>query len=138
MPAYNFKPQFADAILAGLKLQTIRKPRKRPTVPGDVLTLYTGQRTKACRLLARVRVVEVAPVKFDREWTTFADDKPIWFSTVTVGDKRLDAFELAALAQRDGFRDTMDFLAFFTEHYNWGREGGPDVLEVELIRWELL
>lgn len=51
MPAYNFQPRFAPFVGSGEKPCTIRLPRKRPTVPGDRLYLYTGQRTKACRLL---------------------------------------------------------------------------------------
>lgn len=69
MPAYNFHPRFAEPILAGVKGGTIRAPR-RPgnrgihTVArqeatgghayvGEDLSLYTGMRTRQCRLIAR-------------------------------------------------------------------------------------
>jgi len=51
MPAYNFKERFAADVESGKKRQTIRRKRKRPTKPGDVLYLYVGMRTKRCRKL---------------------------------------------------------------------------------------
>ena len=50
MPAYSFKKQFAAAVKDGSKTQTIRKKRKkRPTVVGDKIILYTGTGEGTCR-----------------------------------------------------------------------------------------
>lgn len=48
MPAYNFQPEFIIAVDSGIKRTTIRLPRKRPTVAGDRLYFFTGQRTPGC------------------------------------------------------------------------------------------
>ena len=50
MVAINFSAQFADAVASGQKTQTIRRSAR--AAAGQVLQLYTGQRTKACRKLA--------------------------------------------------------------------------------------
>lgn len=66
MPALNFKAEFADLVEHGNKRQTVRAHRKdgRPHCKvGDLLKLYTGMRTKSCRLLAEAEVIRVAPVK---------------------------------------------------------------------------
>ena len=44
MVAFNFSPEFADAVASGAKRQTIRKTARAKK--GDMLQLYTGQRTK--------------------------------------------------------------------------------------------
>lgn len=54
MPAYNFKPDFADAVETGEKRLTLRRPRAQPArhaVVGEVVTLWTGLRTTAARRL---------------------------------------------------------------------------------------
>lgn len=51
MVAYSFDRRFAPAIVAGLKRQTIRALRKRHARPGERLQLYTGMRSRDCRLL---------------------------------------------------------------------------------------
>ncbi len=67
MGAYNFRAQFAEDVESGRKTQTIRAERKdgrRPKV-GDTLKLYTGMRTKACRLLAVGRCTAVVPITIE-------------------------------------------------------------------------
>ena len=67
MPAINFRSEFAAAVEAGRKRQTIRPLRKdnrKPCKPGDPLYLYTGLRTKNARklgegLCTRVRRIVV-------------------------------------------------------------------------------
>ncbi len=51
MPAINFQTWTAKLIELAAKAQTIRKRRKHPIRVGDTLKLYTGQRTKECRLI---------------------------------------------------------------------------------------
>ncbi len=59
MPAINFKAQFASDVELGIKRQSIRPRGKRVYKVGDKLTLYTGQRTKACRKLGTAIISEV-------------------------------------------------------------------------------
>lgn len=62
MVAYSFKRRFAEPILAGAKRQTIRADRRRHARPGEELQLYTGMRTKSCRLIARRTCVDIQRV----------------------------------------------------------------------------
>jgi hypothetical protein len=66
MPAFNFKKEFAEAVEFGYKQQTIRALRKdgRPHCKvGDTIKLYTGMRTKSCRLLDEVKVTRIDDVE---------------------------------------------------------------------------
>lgn len=105
MVAINFDPRFEAAIREGWKTQTIRSPRTRPILPGDILTLLTGQRTPDCRRICHdVRCTEVMSVEI-----TFGDDFGIDRIVVDgVPVKNLDDF-----AVRDGFTDSDDMAEFF-------------------------
>lgn len=68
MPALNFKTQFAGDVEMGHKRQSVRAHRKdgRPHCKvGDTLKLYTGMRTKACRLLGEAKVIAVETIKIN-------------------------------------------------------------------------
>jgi hypothetical protein len=117
MPAYNFLSQFAESVEDGRKRQTMRPKRKRPTVPGDTLYLYTGMRTKQCRKLREVDCLDVQPVEIE---PTF----------IKLGKDILGTGGMWALARADGFETLRDFYDFFEERY-----GIPHKVELELIRW---
>lgn len=121
MPAYNFRREFSAAVERGEKAQTIRKPRKRPTVVGDRLYLYTGQRSKACRKLGEGLVLWVEPLEIG----------PGWVRGGWLGGRMLSSEEILALAKADGFKGPISFFKFFRQMY-----GLP--CDVELIRWVLV
>lgn len=62
MVAYSFRARFVVPIEAGTKRQTIRAPRKRHAKPGEEMQLYTGMRTRACRLIRLATCLSVWPV----------------------------------------------------------------------------
>ena len=124
MPAYNFKAQFAPLVESGDKRQTLRKPRKRLTRVGDVLKLYTGQRTKNCRLLREAICTRSRHVLIDRHITTQAWPTPY----ITIGGRVLTYYDALDLAQKDGFYQLEDMMKFFDDTY-----GLP--VELELIEW---
>lgn len=107
MAALNFQPQFADDVEDGIKRQTVRAHRKdgRPHCKrGDVLKLYTGMRTKSCRLLRVAKVIRVSPVRIE-DVEMFLDGRrlpsAIWSrDQIEITD---DEF-----AQADGFASFMD------------------------------
>jgi hypothetical protein len=115
MPAYNFKKQFASLVERGEKRQTLRLPRKRPTKAGERLKLYTGMRTKQCRLLLEVVCRSVTPVTIDNH-------------SIFMDGKRLDVVDSVRFAKADGFERIEDFIEFFHNQY-----GFPVYLE--LIKW---
>jgi len=123
MTAYNFKPQFRAPILAGTKRQTIRAERKRHALPGEQVQLYTGMRTRQCRIIGRAVCTSSRPVTIG-----VADG---W---VDDGCGRMtDPYFLDAFAERDGFPAWSAMLAF------WRKEH-PDIAVFSgvLIRWREL
>lgn len=105
MPAYNFKEKFADPVEKGDKNQTIRPRRKRPTVEGDTLYLYTGMRTKKCRLLRQVTCKSVQPIAIHSSLLVMVDTEMV--SIAAISD----------MAKADGFPSTSEFVSFFEQHY---------------------
>lgn len=137
MPAYNFQRQFVPLILSGEKPHTIRRKRKRATVEGDQLSLYTGMRTKSCVLIASVPCTKIEPIRFylDRsEMCIWSPEQPgdLYYSEVEeIGSFRLmTADEVNALAHADGFEDVYDFFDFFKRYKS-------DYLDdFEIIHWD--
>lgn len=137
MPAYSFQKQFVEKILSGEKPHTIRRRRKRATVPGDQLSLYTGMRTKSCVLVASVPCTKVEPIRFylDRsEMWIWSPEQPgdLHYSEVEeIGSFRLmTAEEVNAIARADGFEDVYDFFDFFKQYKS-------DYLDdFEIIHWD--
>jgi uncharacterized protein YqfB (UPF0267 family) len=123
MVAYSFKRQFEAPILAGTKQQTIRADRKRHARPGEELQLYTGQRTKACRLIGRATCESTTPITLD-----FHLDRVCFDGTVLRSLPNLDEF-----AKFDGFDEWRSLKDF------WRREHETVcVWSGVLIRWGAL
>ena len=126
MPALNFMKAFADKIESGEKRCTIRKRGKRaaPAVESQ-LKLYTGMRSKACRLLRTVTVDSVLPIKIiPAEFEVFIKFGNTFFPV------QQDA--LTVLAADDGFKTLTDFFKFFAAQVD---ENG--VFEGYIINWAL-
>jgi len=115
MPAFNFRSQFASAVLNHKKRQTIRKPRKRQTVLGDKLYLYSGMRTKTVLKLREAECIAVLPII-------------IGDSSVRLDGIDLKASEIDNLAKLDGFKTTQAFYEFFRVNHGLPFEG-------EVIKW---
>lgn len=105
MPAYNFQVHFRTPITNGQKTHTIRAPRKRRTKPGEILSLYTGMRTKSCDLIFRAPCVKVEEIEID----VIVGIGP----RIRIDGLTLDESEREALARRDGFASLADMLAFW-------------------------
>lgn len=128
MVALNFIKQFADDVESGKKTQTIRKHGKRaaPAV-GTIIKLYTGMRTKQCRLLGKGLVTACTPIKIRpacNEVLLFDKDAGYWM--LFDSDSALKGFSL-----KDGFDSVEDFFDYF--------KGDVEVDEAfygNLITWE--
>lgn len=117
MVAYNFKERFAWLVEDGIKRQTVRAVRSRPTRAGDALQLYTGMRKPGARLLRVEKCVSVKQVEIS--------DGQICVN----GDSLLPEAELM-FAWRDGFQFIEDFMGFFEQEYG-------DAFSGEVIRWSV-
>ena len=117
MPALNFKKQFAEAVEHGNKRQTVRAPRKdgRPHAKvGDTLKLYTGMRTKQCRLLATATVTHIDRIRIE-PMCMFLNGS---FMPVFDACQTDDGFAVA-----DGFKNFMDMSLWFATVHGLPFEG---------------
>lgn len=129
MVAYNFQRRFEPGIRAGLKRRTIRAPRAgraRHARPGDELQLFTGLRTRDCRLIGRATCTGVSTVLILPTSTgvlVYVDEQP--------------TPDLEAFARADGFASATDFQVFWRETHGLCRDSRP--FEGTIIMWgELL
>ena len=122
MAAYNFQKQFVPLIESGAKRSTIRQRRKNGYLPrpGDVLRLYSGMRTKSCKLIREAAVIAVTPITINAA-NGCAD-------VVLNGVRLLDS-DVSALARSDGFKGIIDFAVFFEQMYGGSVSG-------YLIQWQ--
>lgn len=123
MVAYSFAPRFRAPILAGTKLQTIRADRKRHARSGEVLQLYTGMRTRHCRLIGTATCASVTVVTLNlAEGIVVMPRRRI--------TPRSTGFALERFAQSDGFATWAEMVAFWAVvHPN------VDVFSGVLIWW---
>lgn len=122
MPALNFKKQFAQDVEFGVKRQSVRAPRKdgRPHCKvGDTLKLYTGMRTKECRLLGEATVQQIAKVRIEGT-EMFLDGKRL-YSTLHSRDQFGQTDN--EFAEADGFGSFMDMADWFQEVHGLPFEG---------------
>jgi hypothetical protein len=102
MVAYSFQSRFVAPIAEGRKRQTIRAERKRHAQVGEVMQLYFGMRTRACRLIGRAMCSQVTPIRLN-----LAAD------LIDAGGMLHAWDELDAFAVNDGFTDWADLKAFW-------------------------
>ena len=143
MVAYSFQRRFAGPILDGSKGGTIRAPRKwrygaGPSAeigghayPGQELQLYTGMRTKQCRLITRKTCLVVDRVR-------------LHFGCREIALASLERYlrataELDAFARFDGFADFEDMTTFWRDNRASRRPGEDGVIfDGWHIRWMAL
>jgi hypothetical protein len=122
MVAYSFKKQFAEPILDGRKGGTIRADRRRHAHPGEELQLYTGMRTKQCRLITRKTCVAVEPITLN--FVGFGVGYIICGARCLRRPPELDAF-----AAFDGFQNFAEMAEF------WAETHAADEFHGWHIRW---
>lgn len=129
MVSYSFRPRFVDPILSGRKRQTVRAHRRRHARAGEELQLYTGMRTRSCRLIGRSICVVAAEVtlRFRR-----SDEGASFRGAIDVVMVPPDLF-----AQQDGFANWAELKAFWEiEHpadFQAGRFEGVMICWGDLI-----
>ena len=106
MPALSFQKQFAPKVEAGEKTQTVRAKRKHPIKDGDNLMLYTGMRTKYCRMLGYGVCKDVSEIQI--VWNENHSGR-----NIIINDKVLNPEEMERFAMADGFGCFEEFFSFF-------------------------
>lgn len=128
MPAYNFKSRFADKVRSGKKRQTIRKKRKRRTLVGETVYLYTGMRTKKCERLAVGTVTKVTDILIDVSGTDVFI--VLYDGKADITGHILSVDEMNDLARKDGFDTIQELAKFFRDTH------GP-VFNGVVIEWDV-
>lgn len=127
MVAYSFKPSFVPLILAGIKQQTIRLPRKRHARPGENVQLFHGPRMKPIRIGEAICLSQ-SQVRLDFAGNCVSIDDAI--------DIR-DEAQLNAFATRDWFGDSRSGVPPWEFMGRWWAMTHPDqpVFAGVLIDW---
>lgn len=116
MTAYSFQPRFVDPILSGRKRQTIRAVgKRRHAKPGGPVELYTGMRTKACRLVGRATCTEVLAIELHpgtKPYVLLQDAASRGSIAPISGRDALDKF-----ARSDGFEDWEAMSLFWLKNH---------------------
>ena len=132
MVAYSFKKRFAAPIRAGTKAQTIRAQRKRHARPGEEAQLYTGMRTKHCKLIGRSICESVMSVRltFHRAYGPMS----FFIDGVLLGCDAMEAFAQADGFGADGGIAVLDMAAFWFDAHG----GAGDEIDFAgvVIRWQ--
>lgn len=121
MPALNFQKQFAEDVEYGHKRQTVRAPRKdgrSHAKVGDRLKLYTGMRTKSCRLLGEATVTRIAHIAIDH--TSMKVNGRTLPSAIYDRDCEQTDNEFA---EADGFESFMHMADWFSKTHGLPFEG---------------
>lgn len=105
MVAFNFKEEFVDKIISGEKCSTIRSTMRCKI--GDNMQLYTGQRTKKCKLIKEATCVGLADIRIG--------GGAIWDIIGRIG---LIYPNRKPLHEQEGFKNVEDFENFFKNQYD--------------------
>ena len=108
MPVIMFKPQFAELVRTGAKLQTVRPVRKHPVKVGDALTMRAW--------VGRPYWSKQRHLRFDTCRKTYGIDIDahglLWLNGGTV---LLSAESHERFARTDGFKNHAEMTAWFKE-----------------------
>lgn len=107
MPALNFQKRLVSDIFNLIIRQSIRLKRKNPIKKGDLLYLYTGQRTKNCVKIFKEPVVckGIKDIKIAKENLQIG-------KVSYINYRDLDEFAI-----KDGFKNWKQLTDFFRSHY---------------------
>jgi hypothetical protein len=153
MVAYSFNRRFVPAIESGMKSQTIRAHRRRHARPGEQLQLYTGMRTKSCRLIRSdvvcsrideisIDLMSLAGISEPKTRLALAGILARWGDrlVVSINGRPLDPVERETLATQDGFAgwqlDGATLPPFAAMVLFWMGTHGPGLFEGVMISWE--
>lgn len=105
MVAFNFKKKFAPKVESGEKPSTIRQTKRCDV--GDLIQLYTGQRTKFCKKLGDAVCIGTAKILVTEECP--------YESSNCEGIVKPDVS--IPLYEQEGFSNAKEMQDFFREQY---------------------
>ena len=108
MVSFNFQAAFVSKIESGEKLQTIRASQR--CTPGQIMHLYTGLRTKQCRLIMAKPCLKSIPVCIRPEGVDLISPAHSYF--MPGSGEKADRF-----ARNDGFASFDAMFDWFHDQY---------------------
>ena len=113
----GFKPQFAEPIIKGTKIHTLRNEPKRMPKIGETLHMYTGLRTRNCKLIRNdLKLISITKVSL----ITYFHGAPLSNNLHTSLVLRyhdhnltLDNDSMNEFFINDGFKNNVDFEEFW-------------------------
>lgn len=108
-----FKPQFAELVESGKKLQTVRPtPKRRPGL-GDIISLrcWSGKPYRSKQRVLRESVI------------TLVEDVEIYGDSIHLSGCRLSKYEREEFAHHDGFLDFAEMVEWFRQTHDLPFEG---------------
>ena len=123
----SFKKQFAEPILNGSKIHTIRHDSKNRWKEGNKIHFATDVRTKnqvqfhesTCVSVQRISIFKVANIS-----TPYSVKSKGVNRQVEIDGNIINCSEIVELSLKDGFKSTDDFFEWFSEDF-----------EGKLIHW---
>ena len=127
MPSLNFQKQFMPGILAMLnkdyarrtrikpKTTTIRAKRERPIRKGDLLYLFSGQRTKYCQKLGKVICRKTEELVIEEESASIYK--------IIINGAILSDEAAQNVALEDGFTAFKEMIKWFRKTHGFPFEG---------------
>lgn len=107
MVAFNFQNRFVQDILSGKKQSTIRQSQRCKV--GDMMQLYTGQRTKNCTKIADAVCTGIAYIQITEKcpWAMSSLEGEVW------------TYEKSGVPfhEYEGFANCALFVDFFRKQY---------------------
>lgn len=111
MVSFSFQPDFVEPIEGGQKIQTVRQTLRCKV--GDRMHLYTGLRTKQCKLIAVKQCVMVARVLIEPRGVSIGNAVRDNYEMLTLDAAHSDLFAMA-----DGFLNYRAMYQWFLNQYN--------------------
>lgn len=131
MVAYSFNKQFAEDVISGKKVQTVRANRKRHARVGEPIQLYTAMRTKHCR-----KLIDVDPVcvSVQEVIISFPADESDADLIMLLDRMPVVSNDLELFAKADGFDSVRHFKDWWrTTH---GKTKDSFLFKGVVIHWE--
>lgn len=125
MVSFNFQPEFIPDIESGRKVGTIRRTLR--CQPGQKMHLYTGLRTRECRLIAVKECNQVLRCIIEPRGVALAKPQ---YKGEPFGLAQLELSGSDIFAMADGFRNFMHMYEWFLDRYK------QEVFHGFLYRWK--
>lgn len=131
----GFKKRFAEPILIGTKVFTIRKKRKQMPKIGETLYMYHSLRTTFSELITnKEKLIKIQPVYVFIRRHKHNKEFSYTLSVKVDGNRYLSDKDLSNFAKYDGFSGLKDFCEYW---FKTSLEGKKNKDKITVIKSEM-